>query len=255
MMQGGLMERNIIEYEVDYSNVAYGFEKYKIIYRRRKILEIMEEYQPKTVLEIGCGPEPLFCYVKDRKFTIVEPSDRFYKNAKKLSIQNSKVTCIKGFFEEVAHDLQKEGISYEMVVCSSLLHEVVEPEKLLEAIKMVCSQSTIIHLSVPNMHSVHRLLGVEMGILSDVYSKSEGNEILQQNTNFDLQKLKSMVEGHGMKIEGEGSYFIKPFSHGQMEKMVEQRIIDESVLEGLYKLTEYMPQYGSEIYVNCRADE
>ena len=49
-----------------------------------------------------------------------------------------------------------------------------------------------------------------------------------------------------------GSYFVKPFSHAQMLKCVEQGIIDENILEALYKLTAYLPEYGSEIYVNYR---
>ena len=247
-----IVERDIKKYEENYSQDACGFEKYKIIYRRRKILEIINEFQPRSILEIGCGPEPLFCYEKDKEFTIVEPSVKFYENAKRLSHPNQNVRCIRGFFEEVAHNLQEEKIIYDMVVCSSLLHEVTEPKELLEAIKRVSGKETIIHISVPNMHSVHRLLGVQMELLSGVFDMSEGNNRLQQNTNFDMCKLKDMVESVGMQVEEEGSYFVKPFSHKQMEEMVEKQIIDDHVLDGLYKLTEYMPQFGSEIYVNCK---
>lgn len=102
------------------------------------------------------------------------------------------------------------------------------------------------------MYSMHRLLGVETGILSDVFDRSEGNIRFQQHTNYDIQKLKTMVEENGMTVVEEGSYFVKPFSHRQMQDMMEKQIIDESVLDGLYKLAELMPQFGSEIYVNCR---
>lgn len=44
----------------------------------------------------------------------------------------------------------------------------------------------------------------------------------------------------------------KPFSHKQMYAMVEKRIIDEAVMDGLYELGNHMPEYGSEIYVNCK---
>ena len=246
------MERDITEYEERYSEDACGFEKYKVIYRRRKILEVIDQYQPETILEIGCGLEPLFCYEKDRKFTIVEPSEKFYEWARRLSRQSSHVTCIRGFFEEAAGALQERNAVYDMVVCSGLLHEVERPQSLLKAIKKVSSRKTVIHINVPNMYSMHRLLGVEMRILSDVFDKSEGNIRLQQHTNFDIQKLKTMVEENGMAVEEEGSYFVKPFSHQQMQEMMERQIIDESVLDGLYKLAEYMPQFGSEIYVNCR---
>ena len=203
-------------------------------------------------MEIGCGLEPLFCYEKDCRFTVVEPSEKFYERARHLSRQDSRVTCIRGFFEETVSDLQRRDEGYDMVVCSALLHEVERPETLLRAIKKVSGKKTVIHINVPNMYSMHRLLGVETGMLSDVFGRSEGNVRLRQHTNFDMRKLKTMVEENGMTVVEEGSYFVKPFSHWQMQEMMERQIIDDSVLDGLYKLAEYMPQFGSEIYVNCR---
>lgn len=91
-----------------------------------------------------------------------------------------------------------------------------------------------------------------MGILSNVFDKSEGNIKMQQNTNFDMDKLKKMVESNKMKVIDEGAYFIKPFSHKQMKEMLAAKIINENVLEGLYAITKYMPQFGSEIFVNCK---
>ena len=244
------MERNITDYEKDYSDLVNGFEKYKVVYRRKKVLEVIDHFRPKTILEIGCGLEPLFCHTdKEIQFTIVEPSEKFCENAKRLSADSKNVTCIRGFFEEEVNKLEKE---YDMVICSGLLQEVSDPVKLINAIKLVCDRETIIHINVANMYSVHRLLGVELGILEDVFEQSEANKILQQNTNFDMKRLRTMVENSGLDILEEGSFFIKPFSHKQMEAMMEQHIIDDHVLEGLYNLSKYMPQFGSEIYVNCR---
>lgn len=247
------MNRDIVKYEEDYIDAVNGFEKYKVIYRRRKVLEIIDNFQPKTILEIGCGLEPLFCYTEENfRFTIVEPSEKFYENAKKLSVSNAHVRCIRGFFEEVLDKLDK---SYDMVICSGLLQEVPDPVRLLNAIKCVCEKNTIIHINVANMYSLHRLLGVEIGILSDVFEPSENNKLLQQNTNFDIIRLRELITGNGLKVLDEGSYFVKPFSHKQMEAMLKHHIIDHEVLEGLYNLSRYMPEFGSEIYVNCKIDQ
>lgn len=247
-------KRDIADYEKNYLIGNNGFEKYKVIYRRRKILEVIEQYAPKTILEIGCGLEPIFCYLKNceryHEITIVEPAEKFYEQAKLLSSENKNVICIKGFFEEIVDNLV--GKSYDMIVCSGLLHEVIEPEKLLNAIRKTCSENTIVHINVPNMYSIHRLLGVEMGIISDVFEASDANKEYQQNTNFDIKRLRTMIENNGLKVVEDGSYFVKPFSHHQMGVMMQQQIIDENVLDGLYHITKYMPQFGSEIYANCR---
>ena len=88
--------RDIEDYSKKY--IIPGFEKYKVIYRRRQLLEVIERYKPEKVLEIGCGKEPLFLYASDIHFTVVEPSDDFYENLRrKLNIiqrcTNLMLTC------------------------------------------------------------------------------------------------------------------------------------------------------------------
>ena len=50
-------------------------------------------------------------------------------------------------------------------------------------------------------------------------------------------------------------YFIKPFTHKQMFEMLETKIIDEKVLEGLYGMTKYMPNLGSEIFIEFKLND
>lgn len=78
--------RDIDKYTDDYVGIELKeFEAYQVKYRRRLVLEQIEKYRPKKILEIGCGMEPLFCYVKNADFTIIEPSEYFCQNAKKLA--------------------------------------------------------------------------------------------------------------------------------------------------------------------------
>lgn len=239
--------RDIGDYSKKY--MVPGFEKYKVIYRRKRLLETIERYKPEKVLEIGCGKEPLFLYASDIHFTVVEPSDDFYENAVTLAKGREKVTCIKGFFEEKVNQLSPE---FDMIICSSLLHEVEEPEVFLSLIAKLCNPQTIVHVVVPNANSMHRLLGMRMGMLADLYAKSQNNEEFQQNNVFDSESLKKIMEKSGFEILESGSFFVKPFSHEQMYNMMQQGILNEAVLDGLYYLTEYMPEFGSEIYVNCK---
>lgn len=139
-----------------------------------------------------------------------------------------------------------------MIVCSGLLHEVTHPENILQSIVKLCENNTVIHINVPNVYSLHRLLGMEIGIIQNVFDKTENNKQFQQNTNFDMQKLEDMVQNSGMDVIEKGGCFIKPFSHKQMQEMLDMKIINEEILEGLYNMTTYIPQFASEIYVNCK---
>lgn len=246
--------RDISNYEKNYIDMSESFEKYKVKYRRKKIIEQIEYYTPTKILEIGCGLEPLFSFVPNKKFTVVEPSVEFYENAKEMKekMAYDNVTCINGFFEDVVDKLADAEQTYDMIICSSLLHEVTIPEMLLSAITKVCYVDSIVHINVPNACSLHRLIGTESGILTNVFDQTYNNKLFQQNQNFDMESLKKITDACNMVVIDEGSYFLKPFSHKQMAAMLDKNILDEKILDALYTVTRHMPEFGSEIYVNCK---
>ena len=236
-----------------------SFEEYQVIYRRKKILDILEKIKPESILEIGCGMEPIFKYLdtsKYKRILTVEPSKEFYENAEKISRGKVNVRCVNAFFEEYAGKIQGE---FDFILCSGLLCELEDPKVMLEAIKSVCKNNrtlehgTVVHINVPNANSIHRLLASKMGLIHDIYQMSERNKKLQQHSVYDMESFCKIVKSvFGDSIIERGSYFLKFFSHSQMMDMLHKRIITEETLDGMYKLTEVFPEYGSEIYVNLK---
>ncbi len=240
--------RDINEYTGSY--LVQDFEMYQVEYRRKKVVEEIEKFHPQRILEIGCGVEPLFLYVgEDKEWVIVEPSEVFCRVAESKISKPYHVKIIKGFLEERMSELNEE--SFDMIICSSLLHEVEEPGCMLDNIFKLCEDKTIVHINVPNAKSFHRILFKNMGMAGE-YERSQRNILLQQNTVFDMDSLSNLVTNHGFGILDKGSYFIKPFTHKQMYDLMEKKVIDKKVLDGLYKMAYDMPMLGSEIFVNCR---
>ena len=230
------------------------FEKYQVIYRRRKILEYIEKYNHDNILEIGCGMEPIGKFIDDLSaYTIVEPSEIFVENAQKIFKSNPKVKFINGFFEEHTETLFKENFSF--IIISSLLHEVENPQLLIKSVRRIASSNSIIHVNVPNANSFHRLLALESGIINNTTEFSYNNNIFQQHSVFTMDTLISCIKNslnHDIEILDKGSYWIKPFTHKQMAMMMNENIIDENILDGFEKMIKYMPELGSEIFVNFR---
>ena len=54
---------------------------------------------------------------------------------------------------------------------------------------------------------------------------------------------------------GQGSYFIKPFAHAQMQQLQDIGMLDERMLDGLMGLEKHLPGLGSEIYLNLRVTD
>jgi hypothetical protein len=63
-----------------------------------------------------------------------------------------------------------------------------------------------------------------------------------------------MVEENGFRILSYGTYFIKPFTNQQMEAIMAQNIVDKDIIKGLERMVRYMPDLGSEMYVEVKRD-
>lgn len=252
--------RDIEDYAQQYKKTDFETE-YQVKYRRKKVLELMAKYPHDNFLEIGCGLEPLAAFLDDfSKCTIVEPSNEFAANAKKFGLSlNGKLRVEQGLFEDVVPKLVKENFNY--IVCSSLLHEVEQPKKLLSAIftlSSVQSGEAVIHINVPNAKSFHRLLAMESGLIPNIKAVSHSNVLFQQNTIYDMDMLVATIMGcagkcgKNIEVLEKGSYFLKPFTHRQMKLCLNIGILDEKIIDGLDRMTKYMSELGSEIFVNFR---
>lgn len=244
--------RNILDYEKQY--LTSPFERYSEKYRREVVKNTIENHAKKggVVVEIGCGVLPLFADYKDTySFIVIEPGNYCFENAKKLAQGSKHVQCYQGFFEDVIDEIEEEKIS--LIVCSGLLHEIRNPSVLLQNIRRLCGQDTIVHINVPNALSFHRILAWKMELIEDVHQFSERNRDLQQHAVFDMKTLKQLVNEENFKIIEEGSYFLKPFTHKQMQQCIDLEIINDDILNGLNGLCEsHFKEYGSEIYLNIQ---
>lgn len=243
------MERDINAYANVYT--GHSFEDTMVKFRRRKVLEILDRYQPKKVLEVGCGLDSIFNYYKKfEKAIIVEPSKKFYEKAVQDCHTRSNIYIYNEVIENCIEDIGSEHFDFILVSC--LLHEVIEPYNfLLELVKLM-KNNTIMHINVPNAESFHLLWGVESGLQTKIGALTETSKSLQQNTTFTLSSLCRLADNVGLSAAEKGTYFMKPFNHAKMKQCMDNGIIDEKLLEGLYSLVEYFPENGAEMYINCR---
>lgn len=244
--------RDINDYADKY--VGEPFEATMVKIRRETVIEQCEKYKHDNILEIGCGMMPFFMDFKDYKSMIIaEPSEAFANNARMLSKAEDKdIKIICGFLEEQINKIKELKINIDYIILSGVLHELDDPQKMLKSILELCGKNTVVHINVPNANSIHRLIALEAGLISDVHQISEQMERMQRRRTYDLSMLVSEITDAGFKVIDKGSYFVKPFTHNQMQQCMEMGIIDQKVLDGLGRLIKYMPEYGAGIYVNIR---
>lgn len=246
-------ENRINQYQENYLN-QYGFEAEMVKYRRKLVMERLDALKPRTVVEVGCGPELLYQHYFQvagaiDQWVIVEPGNEFYAIASESGLPN--LTAIQGFFEEAIPQIKALlPTPPDMIIISSVLHEVPSPRELLRAAKSIMGEQGVLHVNVPNATSFHRMLAKSMGLIDDVKVLSTRNlELLQQRV-YDAASLRIDIEASGLAVVNEGGYLVKPFTHAQMQAIAPH--VGETVLDGLYQLGKEHPELASEIYLEAR---
>lgn len=229
----------------------YGFESVLVKARQEMVLERLLEWQPDTVIEAGCGTDLLFpraeqIGVRFRRWVVVEPSPRFAALAAARSGSGPRVTVIASFLED-AVDRAREVCDggADVVLCSSLLHEVPQPDVLLGAARRLLAEEGRLYIDVPNALSLHRRLARAAGMIEDERELGVRNSMFEQQRIYDAASLRAEMESAGFAIVGSGGCFLKPFTHAQMETMT---FLDSAMEEGLRRLGQELPDLAAEIY-------
>ncbi len=241
--------RSMAAYERAY--LASDFEPVQARMRKRMLLTMLDALAPRRVLEVGCGTDALYAHWPHfDRFVVIEPVTGFAEKARRGAAGDGRITIIEGFVETAASMLVSEV--FDLILVSGLLHEVSDPVAVLLGLQPLCRPNTVVHLNVPNAYSLHRLLALEMGLIEDIQTLSDRQKALQQQRTFEMGSLVSLCEMCGFTVTEKGSYFIKPFMHSQMAALHAEGVLNECMLDGLYRLERHLPGLGSEIYVNLK---
>jgi len=247
------MNREAInEYQQHYD--ALPFEETLAAIRKKMLKSFLEKYKPQTFVEVGCGNDSVTDFYSDYKqATVVEPAEAFHKRlvARHADDEADKNNFINDFFSPTLYDNYAFG-NVDAIIISGMLHEVPDPFLILSTAHKISGPETVVHVNVPNANSLHRLLAYKAGMIKELKEKSALQTLLKQPHTFDMADLKSMAAASGFDVIDEGSYFIKPFTHVQMEVLRTHEKFGEKIIEGLEKLISYLPDYGAEIFVNLR---
>jgi SAM-dependent methyltransferase len=234
----------------------YGFERHQVAARQRLLIELISTSSPSVVVETGCGTELLADAVAAAglsvdQWIVIEPFPRFADAARLAARRLPFLSVVEGFAEDVGDEVLALAESApDLVICSSLLHEVADTDVLLQACRrLLISREGLLHVNIPNSRSLHRRLARAAGLIADEAEMTSRNVIMQQRRVLDMDGLTELIVGAGIVVEESGGYMLKPFTHAQMEQL---EFLTPELLSGLFTIGREMPELASEIYVNAR---
>ena len=240
--------RDLDDYVRQYRDLP--FEGLQLGHRRRHVLARIAAHRPTGVLEVGCGDAPLFPDLPGLRCAVVEPAASFAEGARRLAEGNPAVAVLERPIEDVAPG--ELGEPFDVVVLSGVLHEVTDPQAVLTAIAGLLAPAGVLHVNVPNAGSLHRRLAVAMGLIPDLGTTSQIQRAMQQRGIYDRTTLDEELVRAGFGVVARGGILVKPFTHAQMQHLVDDGFLTDPMLDGLDRLAEELPELASEIWADAR---
>jgi 2-polyprenyl-3-methyl-5-hydroxy-6-metoxy-1,4-benzoquinol methylase len=180
-----------------------------------------------------------------------------------LSRAFGDVTCLDmepGIVETVRKRLENQGViptfvcslvedatfeddSFDAIVFFGILEHLEDPVSGLRQIIRWLRPGGRIFITVNLANSIHRMLGVAMGMINSVTELSESDHSLGHYRIYTPEELKQNVADAGLSVLYERNFYLKPLPTSMLTKLPMDLHI------GLSKLGEMIPEYASYVYM------
>ena len=232
-----LLEKSRLARTADFYNSRRGLN-YLLVRHGGEI--ICRHTRGPRLLELGCANGVMTEIFADRfpEVTVVEGAEAYAATAREILADRGEVHCC--LFEEFV-PLKP----FDDIVLAGVLEHVADPVELLWRAAGWLNRQGRLHLLVPHAHSLHRLSGVMLGILSRPEAMHAGDRAMGHRRVYTWKLLEKHVLESGLKIKSKEGNFLKPLSNAQMEEL------PETLLEEARGLGREFPELAAEIYALC----
>ncbi len=217
----------------DYTSilVKYAYNSFKPFFKGEKCLEL------------GCGNGIMTEHLVKvfNRVVAVDGSQNICEVTRnRIKADNLKIIC--SLFENI--EFSKE---FDTVLMAHILEHVDQPIELLKKVGNWIKKDGVVLICVPNANSVHRQLGLKMGLISRLDELNETDIKLGHRRVYNWDLFKKHINASGLKIKQTGGIFFKPLSNSQMMEWFNEKLMD-----GFYELGKDYPDITVLIYAVCQ---
>jgi SAM-dependent methyltransferase len=180
----------------------------------KRILRHIEGSKAESLLELGVGHgyTALLFSEAFRRHVILEGSsmviDLFREKTKK------DIEVVHTYFE--TYDTDEK---FDVILMGFVLEHVDDPGLIVERYKKFLAPGGRLFIAVPNAKSMNRRLGVELGMIEDIYELNANDHAFGHQRQFCRDTLKDMLVTHGYKVTWEEGIYLKPLPLGYMQTL------------------------------------
>lgn len=159
-----------------------------------------------SLLELGLGhgfTARIFVESCDR-YVVVEGSTVVIEQFRLMN-PDFRGHIVEAYFEEYE---PKE--LFDVIVMGFILEHVDDPYFILRSYRQFLKPGGRLYVAVPNAKSMNRRLGLELGLIDDIYSLNANDRALGHQRQYCRDTLKDAVEQAGYQVSHEEGIYLKP---------------------------------------------
>jgi 2-polyprenyl-3-methyl-5-hydroxy-6-metoxy-1,4-benzoquinol methylase len=195
-----------------------------------------------TVLELGCATGRMSSSFAGMGALVtgLDTAVAYLERARSRGLDGSRF--IEGDIVDI--DL---GERFLHVVAANVVHEVAEPQELFQSAAKHVEPGGYVHVSLQNPSSIHRLLGLEMGLIEGLDEVSELGRRYSTIRILDVPELERLGRLAGLEMIHREGVMLKPLPNALMEGL------PVPVLEGLIAVARHFPNSAAMNYLVFRS--
>jgi trans-aconitate methyltransferase len=190
-----------------------------------------------AVLELGCASGVMTRLLSDdfSGLHVVDGSAQYLKEV--AATVPRSVMFHHALFEEFSCPRR-----FNDLVMARALEHLDDPVGLLTKMRSWAQPGGRLHIVVPNAQSLHRLIGVHLGMLPAPHSFSERDKKYGHRRVYDMDLLRLHLSQAGWNVEQLRGVFLKPLSNAQMLQFAPE------LLQAFFEVGKELPRYCAELY-------
>ena len=197
------------------------------------------------ILELGVGDTAwLECMVK--KFAVIDIVDASEKLLQECEqIYGVRVNTFLSLFEEF-----KPEKKYDTINMGHILEHVYDPVKVLCLAEGWLKDGGVINIVVPHADSIHRRLGVLMGLSNFTTDLHYFDKKIGHRRVYTIETLRKHVQEAGLRVVVEQGLFLKVVNNAKMENW------SDSMIKGLFEIGFQIPiEFSASLFFQCERIE
>lgn len=175
-------------------------------------------------LGIGHGFTPSRFNAACDRHVIVEGSEvvisRFREKQPDFSAE-----IVFSYFEDFDTDEK-----FDVIVMGFVLEHIDDPAVILRRFRQFLKDDGRLYVAVPNAKSLNRRLGLELGMIDNIYDLNQNDLALGHKRQYCRETLRRDIKGAGYVVGHEEGIYLKPLPLGVLKTLVDFRENLEAML-------------------------